>query len=116
VRFPHCFPVTPYSRTHVYFLPFLWTFNAFAEKLKDLNKAQTLDLFQLLVLTYPRYIDSASRDAVVEVLEALIRHDAAREKDQNDGAEPAKGFDVLLSALKWLAGEASRVCKKGVAG
>ena len=45
---------------------------------QDLDLARNVDIFKLLILTYPRYIDSASRDAVVRVLKTMIQRDEER--------------------------------------
>jgi hypothetical protein len=48
----------------------------------DLSLSQVLDVFGLLMETYPRYVDLASREAVEEVGKELVRRDMTREKKQ----------------------------------
>ncbi|KDQ20094.1 hypothetical protein BOTBODRAFT_101949 [Botryobasidium botryosum FD-172 SS1] len=66
----------------------------------ELDKSRKLDLFRLLTTTYPRYIDSESRNAVIEVLEALVKRD-----------ELESGFSEVV--LSWIAGEVNRLCAGG---
>ncbi|KAN0130768.1 ARM repeat-containing protein [Lactarius tabidus] len=51
-------------------------------KNEDLSLSQVLDVFGLLIETYPRYVDLASREAVEEVGKELVRRDETREKKQ----------------------------------
>jgi hypothetical protein len=39
-----------------------------------------LDIFELLIETYPRYVDSASREAVEAVGKELVQRDETREE------------------------------------
>ncbi|KIL53983.1 hypothetical protein M378DRAFT_28830 [Amanita muscaria Koide BX008] len=71
----------------------------------DLDLSQTMDIFKLLTLTYPRYSDSNSRDAVEQVGMELIRHD--------EGADMKLG--VAEQVISWLSVEVGRVVKKGSA-
>jgi hypothetical protein len=45
---------------------------------QGLDLPRTIDVFKLLILTYPRYIDSASRAAVVGVLKTMVQRDEER--------------------------------------
>ena len=47
---------------------------------QDLDQPRTIDVLKLLILTYPRYIDSVSRDAVVGVLKTMVQRDEERGK------------------------------------
>lgn len=42
---------------------------------------KTMDLFKLVILTLPRYVDAPSRDAVLHLSEALVRRDELRGKE-----------------------------------
>ncbi|OJA10082.1 hypothetical protein AZE42_06300 [Rhizopogon vesiculosus] len=65
-----------------------------------------MDVFQLLTQTYPRYVDSASRDAVEQVGMMLIEKDET--VDQKMG--------VTEQVLGWLAHEVSLIAKRGSPG
>jgi hypothetical protein len=60
-----------------------------------------MDIFRLLTQTYPRYVDSASRDAVEQVGMALIEKDETADTDQKMG--------VTEQILGWLAHEVSLI-------
>jgi len=64
-----------------------------------------MDVFKLLTQTYPRYVDSASRDAVEEVGMTLIEKDETADADQKMG--------VAEQVLGWLANELSHIAKRG---
>ena len=51
---------------------------------QELDLPRTIELFKVLILTYPRYIDSMSRDAVVGVLKAMIQRDEERGKSSGE--------------------------------
>jgi len=61
-----------------------------------------MDIFELLTQTYPRYVDSASRDAVRKVGMTLI------EKDEVD-----RKMGVTEQVLGWLAHEVSLIARRG---
>jgi hypothetical protein len=65
-----------------------------------------MDVFQLLTQTYPRYVDSASRDAVEQVGMMMIEKDETA--DQKMG--------VTEQVLGWLAHEVSLIAKHGSPG
>ena len=59
-----------------------------------MDMRKTMDLFKLVILTLPRYVDAPSRDAVVHLSEALVRRDELRgkedgEPDANKMGEPS---------------------------
>jgi hypothetical protein len=60
-----------------------------------------LDVFELLIETYPRYVDSASREAVEAVGKELVHRDETREDRQG----------VTEEILGRIANEVSRVAK-----
>jgi hypothetical protein len=64
-----------------------------------------MDIFKLLTQTYPRYVDSASRDAVEQVGMALIEKDETADADQKMG--------VTEQVLGWLAHEVSLIARRG---
>ncbi|KAG2121247.1 armadillo-type protein [Suillus clintonianus] len=70
-----------------------------------LSLRQTMDVFKLLTQTYPRYVDSLSRDAVEEVGMTLIEKDETADADQKMG--------VTEQVLGWLANEVSLIAKRG---
>ncbi|KAH9175038.1 ARM repeat-containing protein [Lactarius sanguifluus] len=51
-------------------------------KNEDLSLSQVLDVFGLLIETYPRYVDLASREAAEEVGKELVRREETREEKQ----------------------------------
>ncbi|KAJ8595557.1 ARM repeat-containing protein [Rhizopogon salebrosus TDB-379] len=70
-----------------------------------LSLSQIMDIFKLLTQTYPRYVDSASRDAVEQVGMALIEKDETADADQKMG--------VTEQVLGWLAHEVSLIARRG---
>ncbi|KAF8553713.1 ARM repeat-containing protein [Imleria badia] len=70
---------------------------------QDLSLSQVLDVFKLLTETYPRYIDTPSRDAVEDIGMRLVR------KDESIRDTPKLG--VLDNVLGWLANEVARISK-----
>ncbi|EIN06629.1 ARM repeat-containing protein [Punctularia strigosozonata HHB-11173 SS5] len=79
-------------------------------KTPDLSLSQTLDVFKLLTQTYPRYVDSQSRDAVEAVGMELVRRDEAR----GVSSDPSETkFGVTEQIVGWLSNEVSRVIKRG---
>jgi hypothetical protein len=60
-----------------------------------------LDLFELLIQTYPRYADSASREAVQAVVMKLTQRDETKER----------GRVVTEQILGRLANEVGRIAK-----
>lgn len=77
----------------------------------DLSLSQILDLFKLLTLTYPRYSDSGSRDAVEAVGMELVRRDELRGTEE--GAQDEVRLGVEEQILGWLSNEVGRLTKKG---
>ncbi|KAG6915850.1 hypothetical protein DXG01_009609 [Tephrocybe rancida] len=77
----------------------------------DLDLSQIMDIFRLLTLTYPRYPDNASRDAVEAVGMELIRRDELR--GLPDGTSDEVKLGVTEQILGWLSNEVSRLVKRG---
>ncbi|KIK62847.1 hypothetical protein GYMLUDRAFT_242480 [Collybiopsis luxurians FD-317 M1] len=71
----------------------------------DLSLSQTLDIFKLLTLTYPRYSDGPSREAVEEVGMILIRRDEEREQK----------LGVTEQIVGWISNEVGKFVKRGSA-
>jgi hypothetical protein len=77
----------------------------------DLNLSQIMDLFKLLTLTYPRYLDARSREAVEAVGMELIRRD---EMHDLTGCAPVEAkFGVAEQIVGWLSNEVGRLAKRG---
>ena len=64
-----------------------------------------MDVFRLLTLTYTKYNDTPSQDAVEEVGMALVRRDETRENK----------FGVTEQILGWLSNEVGQLVKRGTA-
>lgn len=62
-----------------------------------------MDIFRLLTLTYPKYNDKASQDAVEEVGMAFVLRDETREDK----------FGVAEQIIGWLSNEVSGLVKRG---
>ncbi|KAG6873014.1 hypothetical protein C0995_003975 [Termitomyces sp. Mi166 len=77
----------------------------------DLSLSQIMDIFKLLTLTYPRYPDNASRDAVEAVGMELIRRDELRGLPNGIPNEVKLG--VTEQILGWLSNEVARLVKRG---
>ena len=77
----------------------------------DLSLSQILDIFKLLTLTYPRYTDSGSQDAVEAVGIELVRRDELRGSDAGEQNEVKLG--VAEQILGWLSHEVGRLTKNG---
>jgi len=73
----------------------------------DLSLSQIMDVLDVLSLTYPRYIDSGSRDAAVKVLQALVKRDEMRGRPE--GEPDVSKFGVGEQVLGWLSKEVGRV-------
>ncbi|KAF5388937.1 hypothetical protein D9757_005117 [Collybiopsis confluens] len=69
----------------------------------DPSLLQTLDVFKLLTLTYPRYPDNPSREAVEEVGMLLVRRDEEREQK----------FGVAEQIVGWISNEVGKFVKRG---
>jgi hypothetical protein len=76
----------------------------------DLTLSQVLDIFKLLTLTYPRYSDAPSREAVEEVGMILVRRDESRGTDKGPANEQKMG--VTEQIVGWISNEVSRFAKK----
>ncbi|KAF9479098.1 ARM repeat-containing protein [Pholiota conissans] len=79
----------------------------------DLSLSQILDIFKLLTLTYPRYADSKSQDAVEEVGMELVRRDELRGTEEGEKDEAR--FGVAEQIIGWLSNEIGKLAKKGSA-
>ncbi|KAH9856756.1 ARM repeat-containing protein [Lenzites betulinus] len=76
----------------------------------DLSLSQVMDIFKLLTSTYPRYVDSESREAVEEVGIALVRRDELRGTPQGEPNESK--FGVSEQVLGWMSQEVGRIAKR----
>lgn len=79
-----------------------------------MNLSQTLDIFKLLTQTYPRYVDTASREAVEAVGMELIKRDELRGTPEGEVDENKLG--VTEQILGWLANEVGQISKRGSPG
>lgn len=79
----------------------------------DMNLSQTLDIFKLLTRTYPRYVDTASREAVEAVGVELVKRDELR--GASEGAQVENKLGVTEQILGWLANEVGRISQRGLA-
>lgn len=70
-------------------------------------------MFKLLTLTYPRYNDSGSREAVQDVGAELVRRDELR--GTPEGTQDEKKMGVAEQIIGWLSIESGRVAKQGTA-
>ena len=68
----------------------------------DLSLSQTLDVFKLLTDTYPRYIDSASREAVETLGVEIVRQDEVRDSK----------LGITEQVLGWVSSEVNRISKR----
>ncbi|KAG9085998.1 translational activator of GCN4, partial [Ceratobasidium sp. UAMH 11750] len=67
----------------------------------DISQEQSLDILHLLILTYPRYSDSDSRNAVLDCLHSLLRRDI-------DPPTPLPHPSLISHTLiSWIAKESS---------
>lgn len=76
----------------------------------DLNLSQTGDIFKLLTLTYPRYVDAASREAVEAVGIELVRRDELRGRP--DGYPDENKLGITEQIIGWLAREVDGFSKR----
>ena len=75
---------------------------------RDLDLAQTLDLFGLLTQTISRYTDSASQDAVEAIGMELVK------KDELRGMSHDRKLGVTELIIGWLVNEVGRIYKPGL--
>ena len=75
----------------------------------DLTLSQILDVFRLLTLTYPRYSDDTSRDAVEGVGMELVRRDELR--GTAEAAVHEQKLGVTEQILGWLSNEVSHFAR-----
>ncbi|KAH9925947.1 ARM repeat-containing protein [Epithele typhae] len=78
-------------------------------KYGDLSLSQIMDIFKLLTSTYPRYIDSESRETVESVGMAMVRRDELRGRPEGEPEESK--FGVLEQVLGWVSQEVGRIHK-----
>ncbi len=71
----------------------------------ELDIQRASDVFDLLIITYPRYIDAVSRDAVLAVLSSLVKRDAVLASDSSGSVT-----GVLDYIIRWLDSETMRLC------
>ena len=69
-----------------------------------------MDVFKLLTSTYPRYVDSESREAVEEVGILLVRRDELRGTPRGETEESKVG--VTEQVLGWMSQEVGRIAKR----
>lgn len=65
--------------------------------------SQTADVFELLTLTYPRYVDRASRDAAETLGVNILKGDERRDNK----------YGIAEHIISWLNMESSRICGNG---
>ncbi|KAG8938102.1 translational activator of GCN4, partial [Tulasnella sp. 419] len=73
----------------------------------DLSLSQIMDLLGIIALTYPRYVDSPSRDGVINVLKALVKRDELR--GTPEGEADANKLGVGENIFQWLGREIQRI-------
>ncbi|GAA5862432.1 hypothetical protein JCM1840_004179 [Sporobolomyces johnsonii] len=86
-------------------------------KKPSLEPSQVQDIVRLLIPTVPRFTDSASRNAVLSVLSALLARDHAVATADGDapaeGAANGKTSSITNGMTKWLEAEVGKVEKSG---
>lgn len=83
-------------------------------KRSDLDQTRRVELLALLLPTYARYTDSASRVAALEVGAELLRAD---EEASGNSADEKRGMGAVMKhGVGWLRKEAERICKQGAHG
>lgn len=70
-----------------------------------------MDIFRLLTLTYPRYSDPPSREAVEAIGMELVRRDEIRGTPEGPADETKLG--VAEQIIGWLSNEVGRLSKRG---
>jgi hypothetical protein len=71
--------------------------------LADLSMSQITDIFGILTLVYPRYVDKWSREAAEVVVTTLITADEKR----------GERYGVVNHVVAWLSSESARISKSG---
>ncbi|KAE9398973.1 ARM repeat-containing protein [Gymnopus androsaceus JB14] len=79
----------------------------------DLTLSQVMDIFKLLTVTYPRYPDGLSREAVEDIGMVLVRRDELRGTENGPSDEQKMG--VTEQIVGWISNEVSRFAKRGSA-
>ncbi|KAJ4478479.1 armadillo-type protein [Lentinula aciculospora] len=77
----------------------------------DLTLSQVMDIFRLLTLTYPRYSDGPSREAVEEVGMILVKRDELRGSENGPPDEQKMGVTELI--VGWMSNEVLQFAKRG---
>ncbi|KAJ3745026.1 armadillo-type protein [Lentinula detonsa] len=77
----------------------------------DLTLSQVMDIFRLLTLTYPRYSDGPSREAVETVGMVLVRKDEIRGTE--NGPPDEQKIGVTEQILGWISNEVSHFVNRG---
>ena len=81
----------------------------------ELDLGQALEVFLILALTYPRYVDSASRLAVLDALRGLVQRDASFTSTESDAKDQQPKLPGLLEKVsKWINNESVRICAASV--
>ncbi len=73
----------------------------------ELSLSQNLDIFKLLTLTYARYADSTSKDAVETVGMEIVKRDELRGTTDSDEQK----LGVTEQILGWMSHEVTRYSK-----
>ncbi|KAK0434719.1 hypothetical protein EV421DRAFT_1909191 [Armillaria borealis] len=73
----------------------------------ELSLSQNLDIFKLLTLTYARYVDSTSKDAVETVGMEIVKRDELRGTTAGDEQK----LGVTEQILGWMSHEVARYSK-----
>ncbi|KAJ3828802.1 translational activator GCN1 [Lentinula raphanica] len=77
----------------------------------DLTLSQVMDIFKIMTLTYPRYSDGPSREAVEAVGMVLVKRDEVRGTENGPADEQKMG--VTEQILGWISHEVSHFAKRG---
>ncbi|KAF9059496.1 armadillo-type protein [Rhodocollybia butyracea] len=76
----------------------------------DLTLSQVLDIFKLLTITYPRYSDGLSQEAVEQVGIVLVRRDEIRGTENGPADEQKMG--VAEQIVGWISNEVAHFTKR----
>ncbi|CCA74202.1 hypothetical protein PIIN_08155 [Serendipita indica DSM 11827] len=75
----------------------------------DFSMSQTMDMFKLVIVTLPRYIDAPSRLAALKMAETMVRRDELRGKPEGEADVSKMGVSEQI--IGWLNVEATRMSK-----
>ncbi|CAH7688084.1 armadillo-type protein, partial [Phakopsora pachyrhizi] len=70
--------------------------------------AQVLELFEILFDTIPRYDDASSRQAVLKVVEVVLRKDCAEERSDSQG--------LRATVIDWISRDIKTLCPSTYGG